>query len=243
MGLNILKPLATLLGYEMVRREKSERMPALCSRLFASLPAQILLDVGANLGQFARAARASGFAGDIHSFEPASAPFAELEKASRRDARWFAHNLGVGDEPGALELNTDATRHDFNSFLPPDRLMAERFTTVELSGRESIEVVRLDAFLESRDIPSDAPIVVKTDTQGFDLRVMTGLGQRIGQVVALVTEMAVQPIYEGASSHWEVLDLVRRHGFEPYGFAPVSRDRRGRLIEYDGVFVRPEAFG
>src|SRR3546814_10928976 len=49
---------------------------------------ETLLDVGANKGQFARDARASGFHGDIYSFEPLAVAHAICSAAARSDPRW-----------------------------------------------------------------------------------------------------------------------------------------------------------
>jgi hypothetical protein len=59
-----------------------------------------VLDVGANVGQFARMIRGAGFTGDILSFEPLSVAYARLGRRSRRDDRWRAFNLAVGAEQG-----------------------------------------------------------------------------------------------------------------------------------------------
>jgi hypothetical protein len=48
----------------------------------------------------------------------------------------------------------------------------------------------------------------------------------------------VQTIYQGAPLHWEMLDVLREYGFEPFWFSTVSRGFDGRIIEYDAYFVK-----
>jgi hypothetical protein len=41
----------------------------------------------------------------------------------------------------------------------------------------------------------------------------------------------------------EALDTYEAAGFEVSGLFPVTREPDGRVIEYDCMMVRPEAFG
>ena len=65
----------------------------------------LVIDVGANAGQFAREIRSMGYRGRIHSFEPLAAAFAELEGHAARDPLWDVSNVGVGSRAGKLEIN------------------------------------------------------------------------------------------------------------------------------------------
>ncbi|QGN55421.1 hypothetical protein [Novosphingobium sp. Gsoil 351] len=56
----------------------------------------LVLDVGANLGQFAKQIRERGYAGEIWSYEPTSAAFATAEKESRFDQHWSLFNWAFG---------------------------------------------------------------------------------------------------------------------------------------------------
>jgi len=76
------------------------------------------------------------------------------------------------------------------------------------------------------------------DTQGYDCETFIGLGDRVSQVVAVKAEFSVHQLYEGAPTHWEMLDLLRQHDFEPILFSTISRHFNGRMIEYDALIVK-----
>src|SRR5262245_26822768 len=80
---------------------------------------ELVLDVGANTGQFARSLRTDGYAGKIISFEPLSAAFAVLQHKCAQDRDWECHNLAIGDAEGSATINVSA--NSLSSSLLPVR--------------------------------------------------------------------------------------------------------------------------
>ena len=64
-----------------------------------------VLDVGANVGQFAHNLRRVGYQGHICSFEPIEEAYAVMADSFRNDARWTGYNYALGSE------NTQRTFH------------------------------------------------------------------------------------------------------------------------------------
>ena len=58
----------------------------------------LVLDVGANTGQFGAYLRELGYAGTIHSFEPVEATFQALQRRTSGDANWSCHRMALGRE-------------------------------------------------------------------------------------------------------------------------------------------------
>ncbi|MDZ7612459.1 MAG: FkbM family methyltransferase [Flavobacteriaceae bacterium] len=55
-----------------------------------------IIDVGANIGQYAMLTRKLGFKGEIISFEPGLSEFNKLLKNSEKDKNWKIYNLALG---------------------------------------------------------------------------------------------------------------------------------------------------
>jgi hypothetical protein len=82
-------------------------------------------------------------------------------------------------------------------------------------------------------------VFLKMDTQGFDLQVFAGAKRSLPKVLALQSEISIQPIYEGVPEYLEALEVYTKAGFVISGLYPVSRDKDTlALIELDCVMRR-----
>ena len=80
------------------------------------------------------------------------------------------------------------------------------------------------------------------DTQGYDTAVFAGLGDRGMDVVAMQSELAFVPMYEGMPRACEALAAYEQAGFEVSAIYPVRREyRTARVIECDCIMVRAAA--
>src|SRR5687768_14879571 len=78
----------------------------------------VVLDVGANVGQYATRLRQGGWAGRIVSFEPLPTARIALEQAAATDPLWeVAPPMALGASAGTVTLNVSA-ESDMSSTLP-----------------------------------------------------------------------------------------------------------------------------
>ncbi len=202
-----------------------------------------VLDVGANVGQFATRLRRSGYRGRIVSFEPVAALAAQLEAKAAGDPDWHVHACALGEEEGTAEIHTRPGT--MSSLLPSSEFGKDWNDRLEQDRVETIQVRRLDHVLDDAIAGMSSPtIFLKLDTQGFDLPALRGAGDRVRDLVGLQSELACVPIYEGMPRMPEQLVAYEEAGFEVSGIFPVTRHKRTlRAIEFDVVMVRPEAVG
>jgi FkbM family methyltransferase len=207
-----------------------------------------VLDVGANTGQYGQSLRRNGYQGHIVSFEPVPQFVEAVEKASADDDKWNVQPVGLGSVEGAVPIRV---QRSFSSVLSSSDYGKRRFDTLrEFADSEQIEVPvhRLDNVLDEVLAPIVASgvahprLYLKMDTQGFDLEVFRGLGDRVSDVVAMQSEIALLLIYDDMPRMPEALAAYEAAGFEITGLYPVSVEPDGRIIEYDCVMVRAEAF-
>ena len=198
---------------------------------------RLVLDVGANAGQYARLLRRGGYRHAIVSFEPQSAAFRELEARAARDPAWRAFNVALSDVEGTTRINL-AGNSLSSSLLGMLPTHAESAPESSYVGSETVATRRLDGLLPTL-APPGTPVFLKIDTQGFELKVLEGAGEALRQVDTLELELSLVPLYEGAPLFAEMLGWLAARGYELVGLEPAFSDpRTGRLLQADGFFHR-----
>jgi FkbM family methyltransferase len=200
-----------------------------------------VFDVGANAGQYAKRLRGFGYTGRIVSFEPTADAFERLRKAAAHDPEWQVHHLGLGREDTVSSIHTGW--NTMNSLLPPSDYGRGRYQRFTKTRTEEIRIRRLDDVMDEALDGIDEPRpFLKMDTQGYDLEVFAGAGERIGDFVGLQSEVAVLRLYEGSPKMSEAVAAYEAGGFEITGMYPVTREAAtGRVVEFDCVMVRAKA--
>lgn len=203
--------------------------------------ANCVIDVGAHRGQYAQRLRRAGYRGDIVSFEPVPEAFQRLHRAAARDPKWTVHQLALGRADGSTTMNV--VPGTLSSLLPATRFGAGRYQRLQEPEEVTVEVRRLDGLLDAVTAHVEKPRpYLKLDTQGYDLEVFAGLGERAREFVGLQSEVALMRIYAGMPRMCEALETYEAAGFEVSGLYPVSRQSRtARVLEYDCVMVRASA--
>ena len=231
--------LATLLGYDMARFEKQITMHSHLRAQIALLEIDVVLDVGANVGQHAMLLRDLGYRGRIVSFAPASNAFAKLREAAAADPLWQVHNLALSDQAGEATMDISGT-DVFSSLHPHSAYGKVRYGRhIEVVRNETIRTERLDTFLASELPEFDTHrVFLKMDTQGHDMRVFAGAGTYQGRFKGLQSELSVKPLYEGVPDYLEALLCYQQAGYKPTGIYANHRDHEtGQIIELDCILA------
>lgn len=205
--------------------------------IMQDLEIDLLIDVGANEGQFAKQIR-KYYQGEIYSFEPIYSVYEKLFEASKDDENWHVYNYALGSSESEQEINV--TRMSVFSSLHETSSYSEDFFGHQSSAveKERIQIRRLDnALNEIIGDNNGKRIFLKIDTQGHDLEVFRGVGSFGSHIYGLQSELSVIPIYKGIP-HWiESIKEYEEAGFTVAGMFPVVRDSL-KVIEYDCLFVK-----
>lgn len=195
----------------------------------------LVIDVGANEGQFALALR-SFYGGEILSFEPVASAFEKLAAAAALDPAWQVRRLALGSRASTQAIHV-AERSVFSSLLPANAYSARRFGQgTRAASTEVVSVRRLEDVLDEIR-PAARRIFLKLDTQGYDTEVFRGAGNWLARVVALQSEVSLVAIYEGMP-HWtDTVAVYEAAGFGVVAMFPVTQDA-GRVIEYDCLMTK-----
>jgi FkbM family methyltransferase len=197
----------------------------------------VVIDVGANEGQFGEWLRGNGYRGKILSFEPGRTEYASLARKAKADGNWDAFHCGLGAQSGTAVLHVSKLSV-FNSFLglsAAARLHDERMA---VDHTEEIAVRTLDEI----DMPPAGGVLLKIDTQGYERQVLEGGRQSLARMSGILMELPVIRTYEGEWEFHEALKYMADAGFVPAQMQPVGFHTVDKVaaVEFDCLF-RPRS--
>lgn len=239
----MLRRLLRMFGHDLVPWPPKVRHWQHLVALFGRHGVDLVLDVGANTGQYAGYLRTAGYTGRIVSFEPLSDAHEHLQRHAAKDAAWsVAPRLALGDRIGQTDINISAER-DMSSILPfTDEAM--RFTpSSKPVGTEQVAVTTLDEVWE-KYVSADDCAFLKIDTQGYEETILDGARDSLGRLRGLQLELSMVPIYEGEANWRTLVDRMEAAGFVLTYIIPGYYSRHvGRMLQFDGIFFRPQQDG
>jgi FkbM family methyltransferase len=233
-----LRQMIRRTGYDVARyRPRDDGYIRLVEALNRrSIP--MLLDVGANSGQFAQALLRAGFAGNITSFEPVAEAHAALVQSAAGEARWRVfERCGLGDEAGSISINVSANSQ-VSSMLALRDDAEEAATGASYVSAQQVPIFRLDQVID-RAAPAQGPLALKMDVQGFETKVLAGASACMNRIDLIATEMSLAPMYEDETLFRDLYDHICSLGFRCIGLSPAYIHQKTlEVMHLDGVFVR-----
>jgi FkbM family methyltransferase len=205
-------------------------------RLMRNHAVSLVLDVGANKGQFGRELRRGlGYQGRIVSFEPLSDAFAELQRATSADGQWACHNFALGARNGTATIHVSANSHSSSLLLASPRSL-EIEPSIAPVRTEEIAVRRLDDLLDALAGPEER-IYLKVDTQGYELEVLRGSLAVINRFALIQLETSFYPVYQREALVGDVIKFMDCLGFRVVSLEPGWEDpKTGELLQADLIF-------
>lgn len=164
-------------------------------------PVATVVDIGANRGQFALAARHCFPTARIVSFEPLAKPAALWQAVFAGDEHAELINAAVGPEPGEATIYLSA-RDDSSSLLPITARQNTLFPGTAEAGTAAIRVLRLADALPPA---FDTPALLKLDVQGFELQALAGCEDLLTHFAWVYVECSFVELYAGQSFADEVI--------------------------------------
>lgn len=193
-------------------------------------------DVGANVGQYARLLRSSGFKGNIYSIEPQSTAFKILLKNASANKRWKAFHFGLGDKDGKSIINISKNSVS-SSILDIHDYVVKVAPGTEYISKEEIQIKRLDTFL--KEINFKEKFFLKLDAQGFEWKILEGAENCWDNIYALQVESSCVANYKDEKLFDEMKEYIQSRGFylsslESGFYDPAT----GRLLQAEMIFLK-----
>jgi FkbM family methyltransferase len=202
-------------------------------RLLQSLICNYVVDIGANRGQFALAARQNFPQAKIVSFEPLKEPAALFRRVFASDPQVILYECAIGPRAEETAIHISQA-DDSSSLLPIAPLQDKLFPGTAEKETRLVQIKPLDAVLGEKEITS--PAFLKMDVQGFEIAALEGCKSLLPWFAYLYIECSFVELYAGQALAHNVISYLNQLGFALTGVYNLSYDKKGLAIQGDFLF-------
>ena len=234
----IIKKIINRAGFDLHRFNHASTPFGLFTAAIQNFGIDLVIDVGANTGQFSGELRDGGFSGHILSFEPLSAAYQSLIQNSKGDDYWDVFpRCAIGDIDGEVIINV--SKNSVSSSILP--MLSSHHTAAPQSNyvaQEVTPIFKLDSVLPAK-IMGFHSVLLKIDTQGFEWKVLDGATNILPQIMAIQMELSLVDLYDGQHLWLECIERLKNLGFSLWSLQPAFTDHKtGQTLQFDGLFIR-----
>lgn len=235
---SLIRQTANRLGIDIRRHHPETSDMARLSLMLASQKIDLVFDVGANTGQFAKSLRKAGYMQRLVSFEPLSIAHVQLMQASRNDSKWeIAPRAAIGGHDGEIEMHIAENSVSSSALDMLDSHVVAAPNSAYV-GAERVPLLRLDTIVRDYLEPGSIPFL-KIDTQGYEDRVLDGAAALLLKTKGVHLELSLVPLYEGQKLFDELVKRLQALGFSIWAIWPGFCDpQNGRMLQVDATFFR-----
>ncbi len=233
-----IKKLLKKINLRIEKISYNSKFPDLLVRLLHKNNINVVLDVGANAGQFAKNIRINGYDKKIVSFEPLLEPYSKLLKISKNDNRWNVYKrCALGNRNEKSKINVSAYDQS-SSILAMTSLHSKIKKNSEYVSKQEINIYKLDSIFNEICSSKDQ-VFLKIDTQGYEDKIIDGAKKSLDRIKGILVEASLVELYKGTTLWLDLILKIQKIGFLPWlidrGF---SDNINFRTLQVDIVFLR-----
>lgn len=181
--------------------------------------AEVILDIGANVGFFSMLCRELYPKSKIYAFEPVPKTFSCLEKNFKDDKNTEVFKLALSDHRGSGKM----TFSEDNSAV----------SSLSEKGSVDVEITTLDYFLKDKKL--NKVDILKIDTEGFENFVLKGAENSLREVKYIIMEVTVENNKNYTISSLFKLLSSDNFDFQILGYRNFSNKGEGSLSIMDVI--------
>jgi FkbM family methyltransferase len=200
----------------------------------------IVVDIGANRGQFALAVRQWAPRARVISFEPLPGPASIFRSLFSDDDRVLLHQAAIGPRPEQRTMHVSG-RDDSSSLLPISSVQTAMFPGTGEIATTEVHVGPLEEFMTADDLHK--PAMLKLDVQGFEFDALRGCESLLKHFDWVYCECSFVELYSGQKMAWEVIDWLLARDFCLVGMFNPAYDDCGQAVQADFLFSRKGSRG
>jgi FkbM family methyltransferase len=197
------------------------------------LDLDVVVDIGANRGQFALCVRRLYPSAKIFSFEPLQKPAETYKTVFENDPLARLFPKAIAAQTGSASMYV--SRWDVSSsLLPFAQAQHDNFPFTEESRRETVATTTLSECLNPDLIEGTA--LLKLDVQGYELVALHGCEDLISKFKYVYVEASFIELYLGQALATDVIAYLLAKRFRLICVANLSNGNQRRPIQADFLF-------
>lgn len=193
-----------------------------------------VIDVGANVGQFAREIRSILPNARIISFEPIPECFEKILILSKKDQKMECYRYAIGEKDEKLSLNineSDAT----SSFFKSSEYLKSNFPFTKTNKVSEVDVKKLDSI----GLDLIPPVLFKIDVQGYEKHVLLGALNSLRHVDTILVEVSYVELYQNQPLFDDIYKILIENDFVYAGnHDQIYSPKNGRILQGDSIFFK-----
>jgi FkbM family methyltransferase len=202
----------------------------------------VVIDVGANSGQYAKKLRKLKYSNKIISIEPLSEVHSKLIRNSTSDINWLVlDRMAIGNVEGHIRINKslNSVSSSVLDILPTHTSAAPESNYI---AQEEVKITTICNIIEELGITSNN-ILLKIDTQGYEYEVLCGALQEMNKIKFIEIELSVQELYKGQKLYIDLFRFLEELNFQLISLEKSFEDKtNGTLLQFDAIFCKSVDF-
>jgi len=202
-----------------------------------SLSNGLVVDIGANVGDWTASVLAVAPSATVVAVEPADGPRADLAVRFANDARVTIDDRAVADATGERAFHITEHSHNASLRIPREDMTDLYGSGWGVAGVTTVRTTTVDDLVNGRDVA-----LLKIDVQGGEREVLAGARRSLASTGAILIEVTFVSHYDGDATFPSLHEQMMEVDFELAGLSPPFMSRRGTVLWCDACYV-PKADG
>ncbi len=202
--------------------------------LLKSLNPSVIVDIGANRGQFSLAARFACPSSLIIAFEPLPSAGSKFRDIFDSDKKVSFFPFAIASTAGKKDIHL-SKREDSSSLISINDVQNALFPGTYEVGKLTIDSGPLGDFVAPETLTK--PAMLKLDVQGFEFWALLGCESHLSHFNWIYVECSFLELYSGQKLAHEICSWLELKNFRLAGVYNVTYDPKGTSIQADFLFL------
>lgn len=204
-------------------------------KIIESVDTDLVLDIGANKGQFASKLYNYGYNKELISFEPLSEPYKKLLKKSENNSKWKVY------EKCCVGADTENIDVQISNLIGNSSILNIKSTKFNVKGshfigKENVKQITLASLNNSPLLSKAKNVFIKMDIQGYEHFVLSKLEEVEYFINGFFIELSLIKLYEEEKDFLSICNQLKGFGYNLVYITPEFINAN-RMVQINGVFL------